>query len=71
MRLAETEIKKFAKWLSSQGAEIIAPTRKWELLRVKAKGETLVVCVNSSGEQTWPPPLLELYKRWSFSQGTE
>lgn len=62
MRLAEPEIKKFAKWLSSCGAEIIAPTSEWEVLRVKAKGETLVGYVNSSGKQTWPKPLLEFYK---------
>ena len=38
------------------------PTSEWELLRVKAKGETLVGYKNSAGKQTWPKPLIEYNK---------
>ena len=62
MQLDEAKIIKFAKWLASCGAEIIAPTSEWELLRVKAKGETLVGYKNSAGKQTWPKPLIEYNK---------
>lgn len=61
MRLAEPEIKTFARWLASCGAEIIAPTSEWEVLRVKVKGDTLVSYRTKTGKQTWPNPLVTLY----------
>ena len=54
MHLDIPEIEKFARWLANCGAEIIAPTSEWELLRVKAKGETLVGYTNGNGKQTRP-----------------
>lgn len=62
MRLGQQEIDKFANWLRACGAEIIATTSEWELLRVKMKGETYVSYRDKRGDQTWPTPLADAYK---------
>lgn len=62
MRLETGDIEKFSRWLASCGAEVIAKTSEWEILRIKAKGETLVAYTSSAGKQSWPPGLANLYK---------
>lgn len=62
MRLDDAAISVFSKWLVSCGAEILRPTSEWEVLRVRAKGETIVAYRNAAGRQTWPKALSELYK---------
>lgn len=63
MYLAEKEITKFADWLRNCGAEVIAPTNEWELLRIVAKNQTLVAYRNSRGEQTWPKALVTFWEQ--------
>ena len=65
MRLDEDEIAKFARWLASCGAEIIAPTSEWEVLRVKIKGETHVGYRTKTGRQTWPEALIGWHRQRS------
>jgi hypothetical protein len=62
MHLNANEIEKFSRWLKSCGAEILAHTSEWEIIRAKVKGETVVAYRNGAGKQTWPPPLMEFYK---------
>lgn len=62
MHLTQPEIEQYARWLSSCGAEIIATISEWEVLRVKTRGETLVGYKDKTGRQTWPQPLVDLYR---------
>lgn len=62
MRLEQGDIAKFAKWLTSCGAEVIATTSEWELLRVKMKGDTHVAYRDKRGVQSWPDALSKVYK---------
>jgi hypothetical protein len=62
VRLTTDDVSTFARWLVSCGAEIIAPTSEWEIMRVKAKGSTLVAYRNSAGKQTWPDELVQFHK---------
>lgn len=63
MHLGHQDIEKFAGWLKSCGAEVLAPTNEWELLRVNAKSQTLVAYRNKRGDQTWPGTLVNYWKQ--------
>lgn len=62
MHLEDRDILKFADWLQSCGAEILAPTSEWEILRVKARDRTLIAYKNRRGDQSWPQPLITFWK---------
>lgn len=46
---AESGLKGFVAWLTSGGAEIMATTNEWEILRYRAQGEIHVVYRNKTG----------------------
>jgi hypothetical protein len=54
------DLDHFANWLTDNGAEVLAPTSEWEILRVRTSTGTHVVHANRTGNQTWPKPLLEI-----------
>ena len=47
--LQETRIKKFAKWLQQQGAELLPLKGEWELIRFKYNQQTGVLYCNAKG----------------------
>jgi hypothetical protein len=61
MRLSSEQVEQFAKWLVSCGAEVVAPTSDWEIIRVIAKGETAVAYRNKRGDQSWPGMLADAW----------
>lgn len=63
MHLRAQEIEQFAGWLKSCGAEVLATTNEWELLRVNAKSQTLVAYKNKKGDQSWPAPLVTYWNK--------
>ena len=40
----------FANWLRAQGAEVLAPTNQWELVRFFAKGATRIIYQRGNGQ---------------------
>lgn len=47
--LREKRLAGFRQWLESNGAEILAPTNEWEILRFRARGGVHVVYRNKTG----------------------
>lgn len=54
------DLTDFEVWLTNCGAEVLAPTSSWEILRVRTATGTHVVHGNKKGDQKWPPALLEI-----------
>ncbi len=67
MHLQNKEIEAFSNWLTKCGAELLSHTNEWEIIRIKAEGETLVSYKNAKGRQKWPPSLVKYHK--CFSRG--
>ena len=44
------KLPKFSEWLLNAGAEIMAPTNVWEVLRFKHGDKTSVIYVNAQGQ---------------------
>lgn len=56
--------KPFREWLCSQGAEILAPTNPWELLRFTSYGATSVLYRNAAGVLSWTGESGVAWKCW-------
>lgn len=54
------KLEAFKLWLAQQGAEVLAPTNQYELVRFRAKGSTHVVYWSKRG-QTFGPFAQECY----------
>lgn len=46
-------LSRFSHWLSERGAQVLANTSEWELLRFKANGKTSIVYAKASGQLTF------------------
>ena len=60
-------IKKFKKWLVTNGAVSLKQTNPYEILRVETSLGLLIAYKNKAGKQTWPVKLLQL--RFNFLKG--
>ena len=47
--LSAKKLANFRAWLANAGAEILAPTNEWEVLRFRARGKTQVLYKNARG----------------------
>ncbi|WP_062114022.1 HNH endonuclease [Aureimonas sp. AU40] len=54
------DLEAFKAWLIRCGAEILAPTSMWEVLRVRTFSGVHVVHRNRKGRQRWPDGLVEI-----------
>lgn len=45
----QRDVDRFRRWLADQGAEILLPTNRYELLRFRARGVVSVVYCNAAG----------------------
>lgn len=54
------DIEAFKDWLKRCGAEVLAPSNHWEILRVRTYSGTHVVHRNRKGRQSWPAGLAEI-----------
>ena len=45
-------LRKFTEWLTERGAEVLAPTNPWEVLRYRAMGATQIIYTNAAGRLT-------------------
>lgn len=50
MMLKPAEVKRFKKWLHSQGAEVLQPTNEYELIRYKSKSGIGVLYCGKKGQ---------------------
>lgn len=48
------KIEAFKTWLLQQGAEVLAPTNQYEVLRVRARGRVFIAYKDKNGRTTWP-----------------
>lgn len=48
----KSEVKKFEQWLASQGAEVLAPTNAYELVRFRAHSAVHIVYTKANGNIT-------------------
>ncbi len=46
-------ITAFRTWLSQVGADVLAPTNEWEMIRWQANGVTSVIYQNKKGDRTY------------------
>lgn len=61
----KSDIKRFCKWLSSAGAEVLTPSHPWELVRFSGNGITSMIYRRKNGDCTFAGEAykaLELYK---------
>jgi 5-methylcytosine-specific restriction endonuclease McrA len=54
------DLEAFKVWLGRRGAEVLATTNPYEVLRVRTSSGVHVVHKNRRGNQTWPAPLSEI-----------
>lgn len=55
-------LTRFAHWLVERGAQVLATTSEWEILRFKANGKTSIVYTNAHGRLTFTG---EAEKAWN------
>lgn len=60
-------IEEFKQWLQQQGAEVLAPTNQYEVLRIRARGRVHIAYKNKNSLTTWPDFLKEC--RHVFERG--
>lgn len=60
----KAEINRFASWLRSQGAEVLAPTSEWELLRFRCGHGTGIVYTDAKGNLTWTDAAKQARAAW-------
>lgn len=46
-------IEQFTRWLSERGAEVLAPTNEWELVRFRGGGVTSIIYNSKTGSMTF------------------
>ena len=63
--MAPGDLTDFEVWLTNCGAEVLAPTSTWEILRVRTSTGTHVVHSNKKGDQKWPPALLDIVSAYN------
>ncbi len=57
-------MSRFAAWLRSQGAEVLAPTSEWELLRFRSGLGTGIVYTDAKGQLTWTAAAKQARAAW-------
>lgn len=62
------DLTAFKVWLSLCGAEILAPTNEWEVLRVRTAKGVLVAHRNRKGHQKWPDGLVRLAEKYNSGE---
>lgn len=60
-----SKYQQFEKWISLCGGEVLNPLTMWEVMRVKALGQTHVVYCNKKGNETWPDSLASWFKKFN------
>jgi hypothetical protein len=58
------KIEEFKAWLAQQGAEVLAPTNPYEVLRVRARGGVHIAYKDKHGIISWQGLLLEARQRF-------
>jgi hypothetical protein len=70
MTIGSDDIKRFQAWLEKCGAEVLAPTTEFELMRVRTVEGTMVVHTNKRGAQKWPARLVDLWRQFQAGRMT-
>ncbi|KAB2666572.1 HNH endonuclease [Brucella tritici] len=59
------DLDHFQNWLVDCGAEVLATTSPWEILRVRTNQGFFVVHSDKRGRQTWPQGLLSIVRAYN------
>lgn len=57
--------KAFEAWLTARGAELLAPTNEWEVLRFRHGDETAIVYTNKRGTLRWMGSSGSIFKAYA------